>query len=47
MTCGLLLRWIRDFTDGLKDVHLEERCVRTSVITEELVQKVDEQVKLD
>lgn len=47
MTGGMVRRWVRAFKDGRTNVHDEERSGRASVITEDLVQKVDERVKED
>lgn len=45
MSDGMVRKWVRAFKDGRSNVHDEERSGRPSVITEDLVQKVDQKVK--
>lgn len=45
MSDGMVRKWVRAFKDGRQNVHDEERHGRPSVITEDLVQKVDEKVR--
>ncbi|GBM08372.1 hypothetical protein AVEN_108370-1 [Araneus ventricosus] len=42
---GMVRKWVRAFKDGRTIVHYEERSGRPSVITENLVQKVDGKVQ--
>ncbi|GBM00655.1 hypothetical protein AVEN_118006-1 [Araneus ventricosus] len=44
MSEGMVRKWIRAFKDGHKKVHNEHRSGRTSVITDDLMQKVDKKV---
>ncbi|GFX84979.1 HTH_48 domain-containing protein [Trichonephila clavipes] len=41
MSDGMVRKWVRAFKDGRTNVHDEERSGRPSVITHELIQKVD------
>ncbi|GBM52668.1 hypothetical protein AVEN_246752-1 [Araneus ventricosus] len=41
---GIVRKWVSVFKDGRTNVHDEERSGRPSVITEDLVQKVDGKV---
>ncbi|GBM43605.1 hypothetical protein AVEN_210547-1 [Araneus ventricosus] len=41
MSEGMVRKWVRAFKDGRTNVHDEERRGRSSVITEDLVPKVD------
>ncbi|XP_073976274.1 protein GVQW3-like [Rhodnius prolixus] len=45
MSSGMVRKWVRAFKDGRTNVHDVERIGRPSVITEDLVQKVNEKVK--
>ncbi|GBL70922.1 hypothetical protein AVEN_46045-1, partial [Araneus ventricosus] len=45
MSEGMVRKWVRAYKDGRTVVHHEERSGRPSVITEDLVQKVDEKVR--
>ncbi|GFT49575.1 HTH_48 domain-containing protein [Trichonephila clavipes] len=45
MSDGMVLKWVRAFKDGRINIHDEERSGRPSVITDELIQKVDCKVK--
>lgn len=45
MSDGMVRKWIRAFKDGRTNVHDEERSGRPSVISEDLVQKVDQTVR--
>ncbi|GBM37056.1 hypothetical protein AVEN_228075-1 [Araneus ventricosus] len=42
---GMIRKWVRAFKYGHTNVHDEERSGRPSVITEDLVQKVDRKVR--
>ena len=42
MSDGVVREWCRKFKDGRKNVHDEERSRRSSVISNDLLQKVDE-----
>ena len=44
MSDGMVRKWARAFKDGRTNVHDEERSGRPSVITDDVVQKVDEKV---
>ncbi|GBO21903.1 hypothetical protein AVEN_183179-1 [Araneus ventricosus] len=41
MNEGMVRKWVRTFDDGLKNVHDEEGSGRSTVNTEDLMQKVD------
>ncbi|GBM47856.1 hypothetical protein AVEN_91841-1 [Araneus ventricosus] len=41
MSEGMVRKWIRAFKDGPTNVHAEERSGPPSVITEDMLQKVD------
>ncbi|GBL96467.1 hypothetical protein AVEN_229921-1 [Araneus ventricosus] len=45
MSGGMVRKWVRVFKDGRTNVNEEERSGRPSVITEDLVQKVDGKVR--
>ncbi|GFY27883.1 histone-lysine N-methyltransferase SETMAR [Trichonephila clavipes] len=45
MSDGMGRKWLRVFKDGRTNIHDEERSGRPSVITDELIQKVDCKVK--
>uniref|UniRef100_A0A1B6GKI0 Mos1 transposase HTH domain-containing protein n=1 Tax=Cuerna arida TaxID=1464854 RepID=A0A1B6GKI0_9HEMI len=45
MSEGMVRKWVRAFKDGRTNVHDEERSGRPSVITDDLIQKVDCKVK--
>lgn len=45
MSDGMVRKWVRAFKDGRTNIHDEERSGRPSVITDELIQKVDCKVK--
>ncbi|GFX77961.1 HTH_48 domain-containing protein [Trichonephila clavipes] len=45
MSNGMERKWARAFKDGRTNIHDEERSGRPSVITDELIQKVDCEVK--
>ncbi|GFW71246.1 HTH_48 domain-containing protein [Trichonephila clavipes] len=45
MSDGMVRKWVRAFKDGRTNIHDEERRGRPSVITDELIQKVDCKVK--
>ncbi|GBN07838.1 hypothetical protein AVEN_213244-1 [Araneus ventricosus] len=45
MSEGMVRKWFRAFKDGRTIVHDGERSGRSSVITEDLVQKVDGKVR--
>ncbi|GFT18054.1 HTH_48 domain-containing protein [Trichonephila clavipes] len=45
MSDGMVRKWVRVFKDGRTNIHDEERSGRPSVITDELIQKVDCKVK--
>ncbi|GFU79334.1 HTH_48 domain-containing protein [Trichonephila clavipes] len=45
MSDGMMRKWVRTFKDGPTNIHDEERIGRPSVITDELIQKVDCKVK--
>lgn len=45
MSDAMVRKWVRAFKDGRPNVHEEERSGRPSVITEDLVQKVDAKVR--
>lgn len=47
MSDGMVRKWVRAFKDGRTNVHDEERSGRPSVITEDLVQTVDEKVRVN
>lgn len=47
MSDGMVRKWVRAFKGGRKNVHDEERSGRHSVISEDLVQKVDQTVRED
>ena len=47
MSDGMVRKWIIAFKEGRKNVHDEERSGRTSVISDDLLQKVDEKVKMN
>ena len=42
----MVRKWVRAFKDGRKNVHDEERSGRPSVISDDLLQKVEENVKM-
>jgi hypothetical protein len=42
MSEGSVRQWCRMFKDGRTNVHDEERSVRTSVVSDDLVQSVDQ-----
>ncbi|GBN72461.1 hypothetical protein AVEN_82501-1 [Araneus ventricosus] len=42
---GMVRKWVRAFKDGRRNVHDKERSGRFSLITEDLVQIVDEKVR--
>ena len=46
MSDGKVWKWVRAFKDGRKNVHDEERSGQPSVISYDLLQKVDEKVKM-
>ena len=43
----MVRKWVRAFKDGRKNVHDEERSGQTSVINYDLLQEVDEKVKMN
>ncbi|GFY26728.1 HTH_48 domain-containing protein [Trichonephila clavipes] len=45
MSDGMVRKWVRAFKDGHTNIHDEEQSRRSSVITDELIQKVDCKVK--
>lgn len=45
MSEGMVRKWVRMFNEGRENVHDEERSGRPSLITEELVRCIDEQVR--
>ncbi|GFX54399.1 histone-lysine N-methyltransferase SETMAR [Trichonephila clavipes] len=45
MSDGMVRKWVRAFKDGRTNIHDEEGSGRPSVITDELIQKVDCKVK--
>ncbi|CAL1296792.1 unnamed protein product [Larinioides sclopetarius] len=45
MSAGMVRKWVRGFKDGRTNIHDEERRWRPSVITDDLIQKVDSKVK--
>ncbi|GFV93808.1 HTH_48 domain-containing protein [Trichonephila clavipes] len=45
MSDGMVRKWVRAFKDGRTNIHDEERSGRSSVISDELIQKVDCKVK--
>ncbi|GBO24059.1 hypothetical protein AVEN_265749-1 [Araneus ventricosus] len=45
MSEGMVRKWVRAFKGGSTNVHDEERSERPSVITEDMVQKVDAKVR--
>ena len=47
MSDGMVREWVRAFKDGRKNVHDEERSGRLSVISDDLLQKVNEKVKMN
>ena len=47
MSDGMARKWVRAFKDGRKNVHDKERSGRPSVIRYDLLQKVDEKVKMN
>ncbi|GBM13458.1 hypothetical protein AVEN_40401-1 [Araneus ventricosus] len=44
---GMVRKWVRSFKAGRTNVHDKEKSGRPSVITEDLVQKVDGKVRED
>ena len=47
MSDGMVRKWVRAFKDGRKNVHDEERSGRPSVISYDLLQNVDEKLKMN
>ena len=47
MSDGMVRKWVRAFKDERKKVHDEERSWRPSVISDDLLLKVDEKVKMN
>jgi len=47
MTRQHVAKWVRLFKEGRTDTHDEERCGRPSVISDELLQQVEEKVRDD
>ena len=47
MSDGKVWKWVRAFKNGRKNVHDEERSGRPSVTSDDLLQKVDEKVKMN
>lgn len=47
MTCSKVFKWVKEFKEGRTDTHDEERSGRPSVVSEELVQQVDEKIRSD
>lgn len=47
MTRQHVTKWVRLFKEGRTDTHDEERCGRPSVISDELLQQVEEKVRDD
>lgn len=45
MSAGMVKKWVRAFKNGLANIHNEEQSGQPSVITNDLVQKVDSKVK--
>ncbi|CAL1291258.1 unnamed protein product [Larinioides sclopetarius] len=45
MSAGMVQKWVRVFKDSRTNIHDEERRWRSSVITDDLIQKVDSKVK--
>lgn len=45
MSEGMVRKWVRAFKDGRSNVHDEERSGRPSLITDELIGKVDEKIQ--
>ncbi|CAL1281307.1 unnamed protein product [Larinioides sclopetarius] len=45
MSDSMVRRWVRQFNEGRNQVHDEERCGRPSLVTDELVQAIEEKVK--
>lgn len=45
MSEGMVRKWVRSFKDGRSNVHDEERSGRPSVITDDLVGKVDQKIQ--
>ena len=44
---GTVRKWVRAFKDGQKNVHDEERSGQPSMIRDDLLQKVNEKVKMN
>lgn len=42
---GMVRKWVRQFNDGRTNVHDEARCGRPSVVSDELVEKVNENIR--
>jgi hypothetical protein len=47
MNDGTVRQWCRMFKDGRTNVHDEERSVRPSVVSDDLVQSVDKKFMID
>ena len=47
MSDVMVRKWVRAFKDGQKNFHDEERSGRPSVISDDLLQKVDEKMKMN
>ena len=47
MSDGMVHKWVRAFKDGQKNFHDDEQSGRPSVISDYLLQKVDEKVKMN
>ncbi|GBO36525.1 hypothetical protein AVEN_38937-1 [Araneus ventricosus] len=45
MTDGMVRKWVRQFNDGLTNVHDEARSGRPSVVNDGLVAKVNEKIR--
>jgi len=45
MNGGMVWKWVRAFKDGRTNIHDEEQSGRPSVVTDDLIKKVDSKVK--
>ncbi|GBN19062.1 hypothetical protein AVEN_73128-1 [Araneus ventricosus] len=46
MSEGVMRRWVRFFKDGRTNIHDESRSGRLSVVSADLIKKIDEKIRL-